>query len=681
VNPAGLLAGRYSGSILITSAGAANNPVLLPVELIVSGLPLLTTSSFSLQFPIASGSAPSSQTLHIGASGGSLSVSASSSPATPWLSISASGNTPFDLIVTVNPAGLAPGTYQGFIQVIGQGAGNSPLTIPVTVQVAATPILQTSKSQISFTAENGQPPLPQTIGVTLGGQPATGARAAVAPGAGWLSAQAAGGQITITVNPAGLLAGTYTGSVLITAEGAANSPLTVPVTFTVPGIPEFDISQSALAFVASRTNSQPQSTMVTLGSGGGTPVNFDLNVTASTWLSVTPLTGSTPANLTITVDPKDLRPGSYTGSVIVNSSGHKVRTIVVNLVVADAPVVSSSPPFLEFNYLNGSDMPGPVNVWVGRFGANVSVTATTTEPWVTVDPASPTTSGPVKVTVVPTGLPAGIHRASLVLTATGTTVAGTPVTAEKRVPVTLYVDQPASPRITRIVNGMSFLETPLAPGLIFTIFGTGLGPDTPAGPQLQPDGTLSPLIGGVEVLVNGIPCPLLFVSSTQINAVAPYALFNRSSAAILVRFHGVDSIEVPINVAPSLPGLFSYPPSGAGPGAILNQDQSVNTSTNPAARESIISLFGGGGGQTSPQGVDGSINPVPPSPNLLTPLSVTIGGILVTDISYAGAAPGLPDGTLQINVRVPDSVPSGNIPVLIKIGDAISQGGLTLSVR
>jgi hypothetical protein len=71
------------------------------------------------------------------------------------------------------------------------------------------------------------------------------------------------------------------------------------------------------------------------------------------------------------------------------------------------------------------------------------------------------------------------------------------------------------------------------------------------------------------------------------------------------------------------------------------QDQTVNTAANPAAKGSIISLFAGEGGQTSPQGIDGLVTSVSVLLQLMQPVSVTIGGVAATDISYAGSAPGL----------------------------------------
>jgi uncharacterized protein (TIGR03437 family) len=255
-------------------------------------------------------------------------------------------------------------------------------------------------------------------------------------------------------------------------------------------------------------------------------------------------------------------------------------------------------------------------------------------------------------------------------------------TPSKQIPVTLYVDEPANPDIDSVLSGMSFLDSPLAPGFIFSIFGQGLGPSVPVNLVVQPDQTVSQSLGGVEVLVNGIPCPLLYVSSTQINAVAPYALYTKSAAHIAVRYLGVLSNEVPVQVQPSVPGLFTHPAIGSGPGAILNQDMTVNTHANPAARGSVITLFGGGDGQSAPQGIDGLISPtqLDQLPRPLLPVTVTIGGVIATDVSYAGAAPTLTSGVVQVNVRIPTTVPAGDLPVLLQIG-TLSQPGVTVSVK
>jgi uncharacterized protein (TIGR03437 family) len=367
---------------------------------------------------------------------------------------------------------------------------------------------------------------------------------------------------------------------------------------------------------------------------------------------------------------------------MASSEGNPLKTIPVNLTIASQPTLSVAPQFLVFNYFNGGDAPNPVNIYYFEFMTSASITASTSDPWITVNPSTPTTSGVIQVSVQPAGLATGAYQGSVTLAVSAT--AGGPPLFTKQIAVELYVNEPANPLVAGVASGMSFYAAQLTPGLIFSIFGTGLGPSTPVNYQVQPDQTLAQSAGGVQVLVNGISCPLLYVSNAQINAIAPYALYTNRSATVAVRYKGVLSNDVPASVVPSEPGLFSQARNGIGPGAILNQDQSFNSDQNPAAKGSIISLFGGGEGQTSAQGIDGLIAPSGPAialPSPLLPVSVTIGGIPATDISYAGAAPTMTAGVLQINVRIPDTVPSGDQPVVITVGTNVSQGGLTLSVR
>jgi uncharacterized protein (TIGR03437 family) len=112
----------------------------------------------------------------------------------------------------------------------------------------------------------------------------------------------------------------------------------------------------------------------------------------------------------------------------------------------------------------------------------------------------------------------------------------------------------------------------------------------------------------------------------------------------------------------------------------LNQDGSVNALENPAERGSVVVLFGTGEGQTEPAGQDGKIaTEALPRPRLS--LAVTIGG-RPADVLYAGGAPGLVAGVIQINARVPaDLAANGEVSVVLQVGGAASQPGVTLAVR
>jgi uncharacterized protein (TIGR03437 family) len=111
--------------------------------------------------------------------------------------------------------------------------------------------------------------------------------------------------------------------------------------------------------------------------------------------------------------------------------------------------------------------------------------------------------------------------------------------------------------------------------------------------------------------------------------------------------------------------------SAARQGAILNQDNSVNGSGNPADVGSYIAIYATGEGQTSPGGVDGKIaSSIYPKP--VADVSVTIGGVQAT-VAYAGAVPGGVAGALQVNVQIPAGVASGSaVPVVLTIGGVAS---------
>ncbi len=680
VNTAGLAVGSYHAAVFVTSSGAGNSPLPIPVELVVSSsASILTATPSTLTFN-AIFNAGTRLTISSSVAGNSFSAVAS--PGTPWLIVNATGVTPAAVSVAINATGLIPGTYQGAIEVRAPGVGNSPLLVPVTLVVSTTPLLVASPSTVSFTYDSsGVLPPAQSIGLALGDGPASNAQATIAPGTPWLSlAQNSGSTISVKVNPSGLLPGTYTGSVQITAPGAGNSPLSVSVSFAVSGFPSFDFSQNAVALAALPQQSDPVSSVISVGGNSTTPFDVVFDVTGSTWLSLTPLSGRTPLNVTVTANPAGLRPGDYPGSISVSSGGNLIKTLPVNLRIAPQPALSVSPSFLVFNYFHGGDVPDPTNLYILRFTRPLSVIVSASDSWLSVNPSTVTDSGPIAVSVNPASLAPGTYHGNLTLAVTDPNTGV--VLTQRQIPVDLYVDQPADPRIETVSNGMSFLATPLAPGLIFSLFGSGLGPSAGVVSQADPGTQLFPRsLGGVQVLVNGIECPLLYVSDTQINAIAPYAVYTKDSAIVTVRHNGILSTGVPVSVNPASPGLFSGHANGAGQGAILNQDQSVNSSKNPASKGTIISLFGGGEGQTAPHGIDGLEANGAPLPSPLLPVTVFIGGIPATNITYVGAAPTLTAGVIQVNVQIPPNAPSGDVSVVMIVGATASQQGLTVNIR
>ena len=230
------------------------------------------------------------------------------------------------------------------------------------------------------------------------------------------------------------------------------------------------------------------------------------------------------------------------------------------------------------------------------------------------------------------------------------------------------------------MNAATLRSGGVAPGEIVTIFGSGLGPAGGAGARLRSAGQIDTTLSGVTVLFDNVAAPMLFAQAGQANVVVPYAVGGRGQTIVRVLSSGTPSNQVTLPVVESAPGLFTADGSGMRQGAILNQDSTANSPANPAAAGSVVVLYGTGEGLTDPAGVDGRLAAeVLPRPRL--PVSVRIGGREAA-VVYAGAAPGLVAGVLQINVRVPPEVTPGSaVPVVVQVGANSSPSTVTLALR
>jgi uncharacterized protein (TIGR03437 family) len=242
----------------------------------------------------------------------------------------------------------------------------------------------------------------------------------------------------------------------------------------------------------------------------------------------------------------------------------------------------------------------------------------------------------------------------------------------------------AAAAITSVVNAASWQSGAVSPGELVTITGTALGPSAPASLMLDQTGKVSSSLNGVRVSFSGIAAPQTYVSSGQINAVVPYELAGVASPAVQVQVAGQTSNAFPLTLTSAAPALFTSSGSGTGPAAALNQDNSYNGPTHPAAKGSYVVLFVTGEGLTN-SCVTGKITTVSPTPPLtpqplISPVTVQIGG-QPASVAFYGEAPGLVSGVMQINVQIPANAPSGNLPISVSLAGAATQSGVTISVQ
>jgi len=184
------------------------------------------------------------------------------------------------------------------------------------------------------------------------------------------------------------------------------------------------------------------------------------------------------------------------------------------------------------------------------------------------------------------------------------------------------------------VNAASLIPGPIAPGMLLALLGAG--------------STVT------QVSFNAIQAPILSVTSSELLVRVPVSL------------EGVQSVQISINQIPQItanvvdaaPALFANP---TGQASVLNQDGTLNSSSNPAARGSVITLFGTGEGVTG------------------LPFSLTIGGYSGS-ILYAGPSGNYP-GMFQINAQIPFGyLSAGTLPVVVNVGTFTTQSGLSISI-
>jgi len=229
-----------------------------------------------------------------------------------------------------------------------------------------------------------------------------------------------------------------------------------------------------------------------------------------------------------------------------------------------------------------------------------------------------------------------------------------------------------------LANAASLQPGPLAPGEIFSIFGAGIGPAAASTNSYDASGHLPTTLGNVQVLFNTTPAPLFYVQAGQINAQVPYEMAGQPSAQLEVMYQSALVASTQVALADTSPALFTLN-YGTGNAVVVNQDGTLNSDQNPAARGSFVVLYATGSGQSNPGGVTGQAAGAPyPVPNL--PVSLTMAGISA-NVLWAGGAPGFV-GLLQINAQVPSGfVPTGDLPLVLTVGPYQSVGGVTIAVK
>ena len=228
------------------------------------------------------------------------------------------------------------------------------------------------------------------------------------------------------------------------------------------------------------------------------------------------------------------------------------------------------------------------------------------------------------------------------------------------------------PQVTAVTNAASYSARAIAPGEIVSIFGIQLAATTASANQLP----LPTQLSNVQVMVNGVSAPLLYVSPQQINAQIP--VDSTGFAQLQVITSGGNVARSSFAIAPAVPGIFTTNWQGTGPGAIAHSATGqLVTAENPAVAGETITIYSTGLGVVSPVVATGNA-PAKPQGETVLPVTAAISGTSAR-VVYAGLAPSVP-GLYQVDAQVPAGVAAGVQPLQIVQNGALSNI-VTLAVR
>jgi uncharacterized protein (TIGR03437 family) len=255
---------------------------------------------------------------------------------------------------------------------------------------------------------------------------------------------------------------------------------------------------------------------------------------------------------------------------------------------------------------------------------------------------------------------------------------------------TLYIGDAGNSRLVHFLRSMAVVNAatlqagaPVAPGAVATMGGRALAAESEVAP-----GTAWPdVLQNRQVVVDDdLIAPLYFIAPNQVNLQIPCAL-QAGSHRIAIRIAGTGEFVAggPLPIAAAAPGLFTTSQSGSGQVAAVNQEGSINSSSNPARAGSTIVLYGTGQGPVTPAVPDGMPAPASPLSNTMAvPTSdgktcltnhqsvcVAIGSAF-GNVQYSGLAPGFV-GLWQINVTIPPGTPPGNASLRVVINGTPSN--------
>lgn len=466
-----LMPGTYTGDITVTNTDDGTSKTIA-VTLTVLG-PQIAVDATKFDLTKAYGTAAFNQTFNVWNANttpeSSLNFAITSDKS--WLTVNSinplppADNTGSKHTVTLkfDTANLPVGTYSANVKISDSMASNSPVTIPVTLQIRGS-VINLSTGELNFAAPIGGSITCDTNTFTITNAGVGNLNFTLGKNQSWLTLTADSGAIaantsrvvTVTVDPANLTPGTYSATVTVGAtDGAASKTLTVNLTVTAPAIA---VSQSSFSEVMNfGTNSDTCVFQVWNSDASGSALSYAVASDVS-WMTITANgsgSSSGPSNKTYvsaTLRSDKLAPGTYNGHLTVTSgkASNNPVTIPVTLTINGADISLDRSSLNPQTGIGGTIEDGSFRI-VNSASTDLNYTLNTNASWISFTSSTgivtaKTTSTPIAVKYNVANVAAGTHSGSIIVIGAD----GTNVT----LPVTLTIYAP-----TIVVSQSSLTQT------------------------------------------------------------------------------------------------------------------------------------------------------------------------------------------------------------------------------
>lgn len=201
-----------------------------------------------------------------------------------------------------------------------------------------------------------------------------------------------------------------------------------------------------------------------------------------------------------------------------------------------------------------------------------------------------------------------------------------------------------------VVNAATY-RAGLVPGSLAVVYGSSMARQgESAGVWPLP---LS--LANVEVSVNGVAAPLLFVSPQQINFQVPWNLAE-GAASVEVTVDGARADALGVQLVHAAPGIF---------GVAHGSDFTPVNASQPASAGELLSVFGTGLGPVTLRVPDGDATPLGTLSTSTEAVHAMLNGAPL-EVQFAGLAPGHA-GVYQVNVKLPSNSVGGEGNLVLEV--------------